>query len=195
MKQHIENRIFDFFTTSGDFNGISLWSLSDEFETPIDEIVDLLKELVSEKKVSIQSSTNPHIIGFQHYDIDLQIKILEDAKKIVVKTQKIGDFVFKVPNTKFPICLYPSKDFLNSNRDISDIKDSPFTLQLALAEPQLKPVFFEIEVLDRYFNDPRFNFNFKDYSGSISCLYDKNDEPIVREEDQIFIKTYFWFRI
>lgn len=190
MKQRIENRIFDFFTSSRDFNGISLWSLPDEFNVPIDEIVDLLKELVSEKKISIQSSTNPHIIGFRHYDIVDQIKILEDSKKIVVETHQIGDLVFRTPNTEFPICIYPSRDLLNTKRNISDIKDSPYTLQLALAEPQLKAVFFEIEVLDRYFNDPRFNFKFKDYSGSISCLYDKNDEPIVREEDQIFIKTF-----
>lgn len=190
MKQNIEDRIFDFFTTSSDFNGIPLWSLCDEYEVPIDVLIDLLKELISENKVSIQSSSNPHIIGFQHYDIGSQIKILQDAKTVEIKTVEIGNFTFVSPATEFPICLYPSKEFLISKRDISEIKDSPYTLQLALAEPQLTPIFFEIEVLDRYFNDPRFNFKFKDYSGSISCLYDKNHKPILREEDQIFIKTF-----
>ena len=51
-------------------------------------------------------------------------------------------------------------------------------------------MFFEIEVLDKYFNDPRYDFSFEDYSGRISCVYDENDNPLVREEDQIFLKTF-----
>jgi len=38
--------------------------------------------------------------------------------------------------------------------------------------------------------NPRFDFNFEDYSGQISCRYDENNKPILREEDQIFLKTF-----
>ena len=44
--------------------------------------------------------------------------------------------------------------------------------------------------MERYSNDPRFDFKFSDYSGSISCKYDEHDNPIVREEDQVFLKTF-----
>lgn len=93
-------------------------------------------------------------------------------------------------NTDFPICLYPSKSNLTSKRNLNEFGNAVYTKQLALAEPHLKPIFFEIEVLERYFNDPRFEFEFKDYSGRISCKYDENGKPILREEDDVFLKTF-----
>lgn len=45
-------------------------------------------------------------------------------------------------------------------------------------------------MLERYANDPRFNFEFEDYAGSISCKYDENGNPVLSEEDQVFIKTF-----
>lgn len=190
MKQLILDRIFNYFVNSSDFNGIPLRSLPEEFDLKTEGLIDIVKELVSEDKVSIQSSTNPHIIYSHHYPTQAQLKVLEEAKKIEIVTKKLGEITYNVPDTEYPICLYPSKKYLKSKRDINLIKEEPYTLQLALAEPQLKPIFFEVEVLDRYFNDPRYNFKFSDYSGSISCEYDREDEPLVREEDQIFLKTF-----
>lgn len=50
--------------------------------------------------------------------------------------------------------------------------------------------FFETDVLELYSNDPRFEFEFHDFSGSISCKYDESGNPILREEDQIFLKSF-----
>jgi hypothetical protein len=190
MNEQVLNRIFNFFVDSRDFNGIALLAMMEEFELNVDDAVDLLKELVIENKISLQSSTNPHIIYNKHYPVDSQIKILDEARKIEIVPFEMGSFEFKHFNTDTPICLYPSQDLLISRRDVSVIKDLPYTLQLALAEPHLKPIFFEIEVLYRYFNDPRYDFRFDDYSGSISNKYDENDKPILREEDQTFLKTF-----
>lgn len=190
MKDEIRNRIYEFFVESNDFNGIPLRQISDEFNIEYEESIDIIKDLVIENAVSIQSSTNPHIIGFQHYPLDSQLKILEDAKKTEVTIQKIGGFTFASENTEYPICLYPSKKHLKNKRNLSEYGNAVYTKQLALGAPHLKPIFFEIEVLERYANDPRFEFKFKDYSGSIYCKYDENDNPIVKEEDQIFLKTF-----
>ena len=81
MKKNIENRIYDFFINSNDFNGIPLRQISNELNIEYEYSIDLIKDLVEKDIVSIQSSTNPHIIGFRHYPIDIQLKILEDAKK------------------------------------------------------------------------------------------------------------------
>jgi hypothetical protein len=45
-------------------------------------------------------------------------------------------------------------------------------------------------VLERYASDPRFDFEFSDYSGKISCHYDEVGNPIVRKEDEVFMKTF-----
>lgn len=175
---------------SSDFNGIPLRNISKELKMDYEDSIDLIKELVVEDIISIQSSTNPHIIGFKHYPVDSQIQILEEAKKTTETVHSYGVITMVSEDTEFPICLYPSKNYLQEKRDLSTFNNAFYTKQLALGEPHLKPVFFEIEVLDRYFNDPRFDFDFEDYSGQISCKYDENEKPIVREEDDIFMKTF-----
>lgn len=190
MEEKIRNRVFEFFIESHDFNGIPLRNISEEFKIGYKESIDIIKKLVIDNTISIQSSTNPHIIGFRHYPIESQLKILEDSKDITVKEEKFGEIIFSSDNTEFPICLYPSQVYLKSNRDTDKYGTAEYTKLLALAHPHLSPRFFEIEVLERYANDPRFDFHFEDYSGRISCKYDDNDKPIVREEDQVFLKSF-----
>jgi hypothetical protein len=190
LEEKIRNRIFEFFIESNDFNGIPLRRISEEFQIDYKESIDLIRKLIIDKTISIQSSTNPHIIGFQHYPIDIQLKILEDAKGITNRVESFGEISISIEDTDFPICLYPSREYLKSNGDLSKYGTALYTKLLALAEPHLSPRFFEIEVLERYANDPRFDFKFDDYSGSISCKYDDKGNPIVREEDQLFLKTF-----
>jgi hypothetical protein len=124
----IRNRIFDFFVKSNDFNGVPLRQISTEFSIEYKESIDLIKQLVSEDSVSIQSSTNPHIIGFGHFPVDGQLQVLEQAKEV---TQKVfspgGDqgITWVMENTEFPICLYPSPNYLKKHRDISELVRVP----------------------------------------------------------------------
>lgn len=188
MTNEIKDRVYDFFVQSSDFNGIPIRQISEEFEIDYVNSIDLIKELVVHDLISIQSSTNPHIIGFQHYPVDSQLKILEEAKKNTSEIRQFGDISISFENTEYPICLYPSVNYLERNRDINSLPE--YKKQLALGSPQLMPIFFDIEVLERYVTDPRFDFKFEDYSGEISCKYDENENPIVREEDQVFLKTF-----
>lgn len=138
----------------------------------------------------MQSSTNPHIIGFQHHRIDEQLHILEDAKTIEVKYETWGEINISMEETDYPICLYPTPDYLEKHRDLKEFGDQFFTKKLAMAEPQLTLIYFDIEVLDRYANDPRYNFRFNDYSGDIYCKDDKDEKPLVREEEELFLKSF-----
>lgn len=61
--------------------------------------IDQVKELVKVGIVSIQSSTNPHIIGFTHHAIDSQLTILEQAKDIEVAKKTYGNIEFVTENT------------------------------------------------------------------------------------------------
>jgi hypothetical protein len=190
LKNQIENIVYEFFVNSSDFNGIPLRQVSEDLKIEYEYSIDIIKTLVSDDKITIQSSTNPHIIYSRVYPIDIQLKILEDSKSWEVTVEKIGEISIFSENTEFPICLYPTTGLLKSKRDLTEFGNAVYTKELAIGQPQLKPVFFEIEVLERYANDPRFDFKFKDYSGRISCKYDENEKPFVRKEDEVFLKTF-----
>jgi predicted class III extradiol MEMO1 family dioxygenase len=73
--QKINDRIYTFFIESSDFNVIPLRNISQEFSIDYKESIDIIIELVKENFVSIQSSSNPHIIGFKHHEINKQVEV------------------------------------------------------------------------------------------------------------------------
>lgn len=188
--EKIQKLVFSFFCESSDFNGVALRNISETLGLDYKDSIDQVKELVKKGVVSIQSSTNPHIIGFTHHAIESQLVILDQAKNIDVTKKTYGNIEFVTENTEYPICVYPSTEYLKENRDLGEFGYAKFTSALALAEPQLSFRFFETDVLERYSNDPRFDFEFHDFSGSISCKYDESGKAILREEDQIFLKSF-----
>ncbi|CAM1361659.1 AAA family ATPase containing protein [Tenacibaculum sediminilitoris] len=189
-KEKILNEVCDFFIASNDFNGIPITTLAEKTGIEYSETIDILKELTKDGLVSNQDTINPHIIGLGHYKTEYQLSVLEKAKEN--KTKKIDSIgEINIVFDSHLICVYPSEKHLQKTRDTSSFSQKPYSKKLALGEAQLKPVFFEIEVLDKYFKDPRYSFEFQDYSGQISCDYDENEQPLLeKEEDQIFLKTF-----
>ena len=106
MKKEIEQKIYTFFIESSDFNGIPLRNISSTLNIEYKKSIDLIKELVQDDKVTIQSSTNPHIIYSRLYPIETQLKILEDSKEWKTKEMKIGEISIFSENSDFPICIY-----------------------------------------------------------------------------------------
>lgn len=186
IKKQVLDSIYSFFVKSLDFNGISLSQICQNHVITYEESIDIVKELVAEDKCMIQSSTNPHIIYRTTYSIPSQLNCLESAKKITVEICRIGD-KFENENTEFPICVYPSQSYLRKYRDVS--KMSFFTKLLSWGEPQLTPCYFDMDVLQRYYDDPRYHFYFKDYSGIIS-FKEKDGKSMVRKEDEAFLQSF-----
>lgn len=181
--------IYDHFVKSSDYNGIALTNLSKKTKIDYLEILEILKNLVNQDKVSIQSGVNPFIIGIAHYQVESQLKILEDAKNN--KSNTLSEFKsVKISFDSHLACAYPSQKTLQNKRRLTKFVFSPYDKDLALGEPQLKPIFFEMEVLERYAKDPRYSFEFEDYSGNIYHNYDENDKPLLQETDQVFLKTF-----
>lgn len=174
--------VFDFFINSADFNGIPLRSISEKLGLDYKKSIDIIKMIVTNGEISIQSSTNPHIIGFKHYDVSDQLGILEQAKSITSTVKKIAGISFACEETEYPICLYPSPAYLKDNRDLEAFLNATYSKRLALAEPQLTLIFFDIEVLERYAQDPRYEFSFNDYSGRIYCKYDDQEQALLEEK-------------
>ena len=57
-----------------------------------------------------------------------------------------------------------------------------YSLRLERGESQISPIFFHLEVLEKYLNDPRYEIHFDDYSGRLS------GGP--SEDDYIYIQSF-----
>lgn len=81
-KGQILECVFNFFVESHDFNGIPLRQIGKDLDIPYEESIDLVKELVSEDKCMIQSSTNPHIILLENFSDTASIRVFGGRKRI-----------------------------------------------------------------------------------------------------------------
>lgn len=183
----IGNLVYDFFVGSNDYNGIPLRQVSTDLGIEYIESIDIIKQLVSDGLVMIQSSTNPHIYNFVNSK-ERQIDILESAKEITETIENNGFFEIHYENTDYPICLYPTPNVLKKKRDVSVM--GFYSKRLALCEPQLKVIYFDLNVLERYSNDPRYELHYNSYSGYISYECDKDGNSELPERNQIYLKSF-----
>lgn len=174
MKEHILNSVLDFFVRSSDFNGVPALNLCTTFGVSWSEIREILSQLIQERKISLafaSHSLNPHIKRLPDLPVDKQrAKLFEEES-----------------NT---ICAYPTSDVIRAAVDLSVYDSQPFSQRLALVEPTLTPVFFRLEVLDRYYRDPRYRFQFGDFAGSIGITTEHYESPDVAEQDKILLQQF-----
>lgn len=180
IKKNILSQIYEYFISSPDFNGLSIYNL--HYALNLDNL-HLIIELIQEGYIQLICSShdeNPHIIRSGFASIKEQIYCLE---------------VYDGNNN---ICLYPSHSYLKRHRNVSNLELKPFEKMMALGFPQLKACYFRYDVLRNYASDPRMNFHFTDYSGSI--ISDSNIEKnnsinletfgIGRQDDAIIIVSF-----
>jgi hypothetical protein len=131
-------------------------------------------KLVQEEKISLvfaSHSINPHIKRLPDLPLDEQLEKLSNEE----------------PNT---ICAYPTSHLIRAGADLSIYDTQPFTKRIATGEPQLQPVFFELDVLDRYYRDPRYHFDFDDFSGSIGITTEHYESQDVAERDKVLLQSF-----
>src|SRR6266404_1083104 len=171
-RDRVFTTVREFFTNSTGFNGILLSALQDESRWP--NMLETVGSLVSDGEISLafaSHSINPHIKRLPDLPIDEQLTRLAAED----------------PNT---VCVYPSPKAIRAASDLSVYDSLPFTLRLALAEPQLTPVYFDFEVLDRYYRDPRYRFDFHDFGGSIGITTEHYDSPDMADRDKVLLQTF-----
>lgn len=167
-------KITDFYSESRDFNGIPVGILLRELKMPWPDLRDSLTQLVKGGKSTLAFSSvseNPHIKRFPDIPAAEQIGKLESE-------------------STDGICVYPTTAVLEAMLDTTDYVDRPFTKRLALGEPQLLPVYFDLPVLERYYADPRYNFDFYDYGGSIGISSSHYESRDTAERDKVFLQTF-----
>lgn len=169
MKEIIQNKITEYYLKSHDFNGIPIWNLLSTIGKEWAEIKPLIQDLIKSDSIRIideKTDINPNIIRIRFEPLETQ---LEKA------------------NADEPgyMCLYPTKSILKKTVNPSDYNSEPYKLRLALGEPQLSYVSFDLSVLEFYRNDPRYRYENDDIQGHI--YYD--DEQL-SESDKAFLVTY-----
>jgi hypothetical protein len=174
----IEDRIMEAVTKhyiqSHDFNGILAVRLREEFNIGEDDLRSLLRELVEEGLVFLafdRVQGNPHILRIPPPERDRQIQLLASE-----------------PLRSFGV--YPSQMVLRERPDLTDFSQRPFTQRLALGEAQLTHVFFELSVLEPYYRDPRYHFDYYDLGGRISVRDEAYFSPQMSERDKVVIETF-----
>jgi len=168
--------ITQFFCESAEsdsFNGMTgaaLRSLVEDEETLKQDII----RLVIEGKITCvfqSTSVNPHIKRLPDLTTEEQVEKLNQ--------EKFGAF-----------CAYPTSHIVKESCDLSIWNNRPFSKQLMLVEPQLSFRAFDMGVLERYANDPRYIFRFEDYMGYMSISDDPFFDESFPERDKVSLRTF-----
>ena len=140
-KDGLLQKIVEYYLKSTEYNGLPIYTLADNFD-------DILCQLVDEDKVEILSSNdviNPHIKAF-----DVR------ADKHIQKEN--------IRNKDILSVAYPSKSVLaNIDLDLT----MPYSGMLRKGAEQFEILYFDIEILERYANNPKFFIIDNGYRGSI----------------------------
>lgn len=166
--------ITEFYLNSQQFNGLPLRNIVPDLQLEEHELKDILFSLIQEDKISLvfgDLHPNPHIKAFREEPKEKQIEKLQAS------------------NLEF-ICAYPSRSHLQEVVNPAKYAGKPFTLRLALGEPQLSFEKFDLTVLEFYRNDPRYSYNNNDLSGSISVhdKYFESEEML--PSDKVLLTTF-----
>jgi hypothetical protein len=161
-------RIVSSYLESRDFNGISLGAL---LKDKNGRALEIIKDLIARGDVEALSeeSVNPHIKRLPAPPISRQLSYLAN------------DGI---------VCLYPSIKHMVRTLPGQVYRQRPFTRLLALGHPQLEPIFFHLNVLERYQSDPRYIFRFDGLDGHISVKETAYRSKEMGGADKVMLATF-----
>lgn len=179
LKNQILQQVYNNFVNSSGYNGCSICDIG--YDCTQHELLQCLIELIKEGKIEIITGEvgNTYIKSFDAEPIEKQITLLPSL-------------------SPFDYCIYPTESVLENKRDVSSFNDRPFSKMLALGKPQLKCRFFHIDILHHYASDPRYDYKFRDYFGSIYAYNTVDDSEdiylssfsIGRNEDDYVVAVF-----
>lgn len=165
LKNRILQQVYDNFVNSIGYNGCPIYNIA--YDCTQDKLLQCLIELIKEGEIEIITGDvgNTYIKSFDAESIEKQIALLPSLS--------FSDY-----------CIYPTERVLENKRDVSSFNDRPFSKMLALGKPQLKCRFFNIDILHHYAIDPRYDYKFRDYFGSIYAY------NTVDDSEDIYLSTF-----
>ena len=174
LSDRILQDVTSFFVASQDFNGMPVGVLQERLEVTTEDLMPAIRSLLEGGMVVpafYSHQGNHHILRLEPPPLSEQLRLLEREA---------------VDN----VALYPPRDALLARSDLSLFDGQPFTRRLALGEPQLTPVFFELRVLDQYHRDPRYEFDFGEYSGMLTIRDDAYLSAETPSRDKVILQSF-----
>lgn len=135
----ILNRITHYYLESPKFNGMPASSLAYQLTSSLYDLADALPALISAEAVSVRYGDihpNPFIRALPDESIETQLQKLSPERLAFA-------------------CIFPLNQHLKQTVDPVVFDDRPFSLRLALGEPQYNFDFFDPVLLDFYMDDVR----------------------------------------
>lgn len=139
------------------------------------EVKEAMRLLIEKGLISLNFGDrhpNPHIKAFPAEEAEIQERKLEEASDLR------------------HVCAYPTRCHLEKMVDPRDYPDEPFTRRLALGEPQLSLLAFDLSVLEIYRNDPRYYYTNDDISGTISVSDEYFESEEMPASDQVLLEHF-----
>jgi len=160
-KETVLNEIIKHYIKSHDFNGLPVYNMKYYDYNILCELIDEgLIEVLSEKEV-----INPHIKGFY-----FNIPVDRQKENISMRTN------YSV--------LYPTRKALES---VPLDYTKPYSVLMQKGEKQFKIIYFNIEILERYVNNPKFVIMDNGYRGNIYVKDEYIDDKTIEDE---YIKDF-----
>ncbi len=159
------------YLATEEFNGLPGYELLREDGL---ECLPILEELIREGLVSLNFGNhhpNPHIKAFRAQPANEQIATLQERGLDAA-------------------CIYPERRHLEQVVDQTRYQGRPYTLALALGAPELSHRAFDLSVLERYRNDPRYLYRNDDISGMFSMHTEFTRPGGAPERDQVSMQTF-----
>lgn len=149
-KNEVLNRITQYYLTSSDFNGITKDDIGDY------DIKDL-EELVKENKIFILSQWD-----------DINVFILRLYSVIPTKEKQITSLY-----NESLVAIYPTKEHLKT---VDIREEKPFTKMLAEGTEQLRILYFNVDILQNYYDNPLYKISDYGYIGHIDVIEPETDD-------------------
>jgi hypothetical protein len=154
------------YLTSGNFNGFPIRDLANTDAKRRELVAVLVKSGYGSVNFG-DRHPNPHILAFAPEPVEEQLRKLESA-----------DLEHA--------CVYPSADHLSTVVNPNDYSGRPYMLRMARGQAQLSCLPFEIQVLERYRNDPRYIYWTDDIHGSLSY----HDEANLKGREELLLQSF-----
>lgn len=202
MYKHLLNYILKFYINSIDFNGCRLHDLYKRFPN-----IKLLKisiiRLLQSKEIDLYyCDTNPYVKNFSlNIPRKKMIELIEALPETYnfnkyYKEISISDITIKVAEEQendplFPISLFPSskviKKYIKTKPKYLNLP--PFNKMLMEGMPHLHFLYFRIDVLNRFLNDPRYTVHNYDYTGLIYYNF-REDNNLEKDMHDIYLSHF-----
>lgn len=192
MEKDILDEIFNHYINTMDCKGTPITTILDKFKDII-QIKKTLKKLITDKKIllyycQVNCFVKNFDLNIEPKEIDKLIDTIPDNYDPNANMIEIVEGIkINAMSEDFSFSFFPTSQYLDEviGNKKEYLELPPFTKMIRFGTPHLRYLYFKIDVLNRFLQDPRYQVTNLDYKGTI--FYDNDDEA---DENYIYLKYF-----